>query len=77
MRARESLVSNSLLPQSEQLLKAALADYQVAKIDFVNVIKAENDILTIKTDLAKIRAEYYKKLAELEFLTGNRILNSK
>ena len=77
LRARESLVSNSLLPQSEQLLKAALADYQVAKIDFVNVIKAENDILTIKTDLAKIRAEYYKKLAELEFLTGNRILNSK
>jgi outer membrane protein TolC len=77
LKVREKLVNTSLLPQSEQLLKAALADYQVAKVDFVNVIKAENDILKVKTDLAKIRAEHYKIMAELEFLTGNRILNSK
>ncbi|MCB0746872.1 MAG: TolC family protein [Ignavibacteriae bacterium] len=73
--SREKLVNNSLLPQAEQLLKAALADYQVAKIDFVNVIKAESDILTIKTELATIRAEYYKNLAQIEFLTGKKIIN--
>lgn len=74
---REKLVTESLLPQAEQLLKAALADYQVAKIDFVNVMKAENDILTIKTELVTLRTNYYKNLAEIEFLTGEKIINSK
>lgn len=74
LSVREELVKDSLLPQAEKLLEAALADYQVAKIDFVNVIKAESDILTIKTELAKIRADYYDNLAQLEFLTGKKFI---
>ncbi len=70
LQRREKLIAESLLPQAEDEFEAAMADYQVGKIDFVNVIKAEDQILKIKTDLAKIRTEYSKKIAELEFLTG-------
>jgi outer membrane protein TolC len=67
---REVIVAQKLLPQAEQSLNAALTDYQVNKIDFVNVVNAENDILKIKTDLAEIRTEYNKNIADLEFLIG-------
>lgn len=70
LQIREKLISETLLPQTQQSLQASLADYQVGKIDFVNVINAEDQILKIKTDLAKIRTEYSKKIAQLEFLTG-------
>jgi len=50
-----------------------MADYQVNKIDFVNVIKAEDDILKIKTELAKLRTNYTIQVAQLEFLTGSRL----
>ncbi len=76
LQKREILISDSLLPQAEQGLSASLTDYQVGRIDFVNVINAENDILKIETELIEIRAEYYKSIAQLEFLIGTK-LNSK
>lgn len=76
IKSRDRLVSKTLLPQAEKLLQAALADYQVGKIDFVNVINAENDILKIKTELIKIRTDYVKNIAKLEFLIGTQIENS-
>ncbi len=71
---REKLINGSLLPQSIKSYQAALADYQVGKIDFVNVIRAEDEILKIKTELAKVRADYYRNLAQVEFLTGTKII---
>jgi outer membrane protein TolC len=73
IKNREKLISKTLLIQAEQSLEASLADYQVGRIDFVNVINAENDILKIKTDLLKIRTDYRKKIAELEFLVGTKL----
>lgn len=70
---REILISETLLPQAEQSLQSALSDYQVSKVDLVNVINAENDILKIKIDLVKIRADYAKNIAELEFLVGAKL----
>lgn len=70
LQNRDKLISGTLLSQAEQALQASLADYQVGKIDFVNVINAENDILKIKTDLIKIRTEYSKNIAQLDFLVG-------
>ena len=75
IKSRDRLVSKTLLPQAEKLLQAALADYQVGKIDFVNVINAENDILKIKTELIKIRTDYKKNIAKLEFLIGTKVKN--
>ena len=73
---REKLIENSLLPQAEKSYQAALADYQVGKIDFVNVIRAEDEILRVKTELAKVRANYYRNIAQVEFLAGVKIINN-
>ncbi len=73
LRSREKLLDKILLPQTIQAYQAAMADYQVNKIDFVNVIKAEDDILKIKTELAKLRTNYTIQIAQLEFLTGSRL----
>ena len=59
-----------MLPQAYQAYQAAIADYQVNKIDFVNVMKAEDDILKIKTGLAKLRTGFSIQMAQLEYLTG-------
>lgn len=74
LKSREYLVSKTLLPQAEKAYQAAMADYQVNKIDFANVVKAEADILKIKTELAKIRTNYFKTLAQLEFLSGTKLI---
>lgn len=70
LQNRDKLISGTLLNQAEQVLQASLSDYQVGRIDFVNVIIAEKDILKIKTDLVKIRTEYSKNIALLNFLVG-------
>ena len=58
LRSRERLLAKTMLPQTIQAYQAAIADYQVNKIDFVNVIRAEDDILKIKSELAKLRTNY-------------------
>ncbi len=75
MNNREKLITTELLPQAKQAFDAAMADYKVGKIDFANVIKAENDILNIKTELAKVRTDFYKNLYSLEYLLGKEIKN--
>ena len=70
LESREKLIVTTLLPQAEQAYKSSIADYQVSKIDFVNVIKAEEDIIKINTELAKVRTDYQTKIAQLEFLSG-------
>lgn len=73
LQIRNKLISETLLPQAQQAFQASLADYQVGRIDFVNVINAETDILKIKTDLLKIKTEYAKNVTILEFLVGKEI----
>lgn len=76
LKIRNKLISETLLPQTEQSLQAALADYKVGSIDFINVINAENEILTIKIELIKIRAEHADNIAQLEFLVGTELNES-
>lgn len=68
---RNALVSDRLLPLAEQSLDVALSDFQVGKIDFVNVINAEKEILNVKTDLIKIQTDYKKNIVMLEYLVGS------
>ncbi len=75
LKSREKLIVTSLLPQAEQAYKSSIADYQVSKIDFVNVIKAEDDIIKINTELAKVRTDYQINTAQLEFLSGTNFNN--
>ncbi len=75
LAAREKLIVSSLLPQAEEAYKSSIADYQVGKIDFANVIKAENDIIKINTELAKVRTDYRVLIVKLEFLSGTDFNN--
>ncbi|MDX1701970.1 MAG: TolC family protein, partial [Melioribacteraceae bacterium] len=73
---RRELIRNSLLPLAEQSLKIALSDYQVGRIDFVNVINAETEIINVKTDLYRIQTDYDKNLVMLEFLLGTTLADA-
>ncbi len=73
LKEREKLIEQGLLKQAKQSLNAALAAYQVNEIDFYNVIAAENRLLNVQIELAKIRTDYYKEISLLEFLTGSSL----
>lgn len=71
---RENLIEDASLIQAEENFNAALVSYQVNKIDFINVADALNKLLSIQIDLYKIRADYYKEIAQVEYLTGSNFL---
>ncbi len=70
LEERIKLTSTGLLPQANQNLTSALSSYQVGQIDFLNVIDAQNRLYQIETNLAKLKYEYLKQAANLEFLVG-------
>ncbi len=72
LQKRIKLIEQGLLPQADQTLKAALSGYQVGQIDFINVIDAENNLFTIETNLYRLKTDYMKEKASLEFLAGTK-----
>lgn len=71
LKDRIKLFETGLLPQANQNLSSAMASYQVNKVDFINVIDAQKQLYSIETNLYKLKTDYLKKVAELEFLTGS------
>ena len=76
LKERINLFETALLPQAQQNLSSALSSYQVNKVDFINVIDAQNQLYMIETNLYKLKTDYLKKIAELEFLTGTSLRNN-
>ena len=74
---RINLFQDGLLPQAQQNLSSTLASYQVNKVDFINVIDAQNQLFKIETNLYKLKTDYLKKIAELEFLTGTSLSDNR
>ena len=70
LREREKLIGETKMIQAQETFNAALSNYQVGEIDFINVIQAVNDMLEIETDLYRIRKEYFQEKAKLAFLAG-------
>ncbi len=73
IKKRIKLIEDGLYPQADQTLKAALAGYQVGKIDFINVVDSENKLYQIETGLYRLKANYLKEIASLEFLVGTKL----
>ena len=73
LKDRISLFENGLLQQARQNLNSALSSYQVNAVDFINVIDAQNQLYMIETKLYKLKTDYLKTIAELEFLTGSNL----
>lgn len=72
---RINLFVEGLLPQAQLNLKSALASYQVNEIDFINVIDAQDQLFKIETNLYRLKTNYLKQIADLEFLTGTSLTN--
>jgi len=73
LEERTKLFEDGLLPRSQQNFKSALASYQVDKVDFINVIDAQDQMLKIETNLYRLKIDYLKLISELEFLTGSKL----
>ncbi|HCY75094.1 MAG TPA: hypothetical protein DHV28_04180 [Ignavibacteriales bacterium] len=70
LQERIKLIEEAQLPQAEQTFAASLSSYQVAQIDFINVVDAQNKLFQVETNLYRLKSEYLKEINELEFLTG-------
>tara|TARA_R110002096_G_scaffold364311_1_gene557385 strand:- start:29100 stop:30380 length:1281 start_codon:yes stop_codon:yes gene_type:complete len=65
-----ALFRDQLVPLSAEYLEAAIADYQSGSGAFLNVITAEQRALSTELALARARADYARRLAELERWVG-------
>lgn len=70
LQTRIKLIEEAQFPQAQQTYSASLSSYQVAEIDFINVVDAQNKLYQVETNLYRLKSEYLKEISELEFLTG-------
>ncbi|GJL76584.1 TolC family protein [Nitrosomonas sp.] len=68
-----ALYQDKLVPLAEEYLESAIVDYQSGAGGFLNVITAEQRKLTTDLAHARARADYVRRLAELERWTGASI----
>ncbi len=73
LKERIELVEQGSLIQAKGNFKSALASYQVGEIDFMNVIEAQDNLYTIEKNLYRLKTDYLKQIAELEFLIGTKM----
>lgn len=74
LQERIKLIEEVQLPQARQTFSSSLSSYQVAEVDFINVIDAQNKLYQIQTNLYRLKTDYLKEIAELNFLTGTKEL---
>ncbi len=67
---QSELYSTSLIPQAEQTAAAMLKGYQVNKVDFLNVVRAQLALYNYKITYWKYLSNAFKALAGLEAATG-------
>ena len=72
-RRTEAAITNSLLPQTELTLKAALAGYENGKVDFAALLDAQRQIRMAKQNQIKTQAEAQTRLAAIERLLGEEL----
>ena len=68
------LYQQGLMPQAKQALQAALAAYQVNKVDFDTVLENQTAIYRVQTDEARAKADTHQTLAKLEALVGTPLV---
>jgi outer membrane protein TolC len=65
-----ALYRDELVPLARNTLEVVRADYGGGRGDFLTVLVAERHQLTVELGLARLEAEYFRRLAELERASG-------
>jgi len=65
-----NLYGSAIVPQSNLALNSAIANYQVGKIDFLQLIDASMSLLEYQLKYYESMVEFHKALAQLEPLVG-------
>lgn len=75
IEAQNSVIlhQDKLVPLAEEFLESAIADYQSGAGSFLNVITAQQRKFSTDLALARARADYIRRLAELERWTGGSL----
>ncbi len=64
------LYGETLIPKATQALNSSEAGYRAGKVDFVNIIDGERQLLAFRLAYERALAEHQQRLAELETLVG-------
>jgi outer membrane protein TolC len=74
-RAKEqaSLFKTGIIPQAHQTVASMLAGYQVNKVDFLNLVRAQVTLYNYETQYWKVIAEANQSLAKLDAAVGEPV----
>lgn len=67
------LYRDGLVPKAEESLNASYASYQAGKMDFLNVLDAQRQLLDFQLTVEREKVRLGKNSALLEMLTGNNL----
>ncbi len=67
------LYKTGFLPQARQSLDSAISGYQVDKVDFLTLVDNQLTLLKFELAYASTRADYEKKLAQMEAVVDEKL----
>jgi len=70
---RVRLYAETLIPKARQALDASDAGYRAGKVDFVNIIDSERELLAFRLAYERALVEHQQRMAELEMLVGQSL----
>ncbi len=70
------LFDKSILPVAEHNLESARANYSATKIDFLRLIEADRQLITLREKRQQVIADYYRSLAAYERAAGGPLPES-
>ncbi len=73
-RAQLALYVKAIIPQGRATLESAVANYQVARSDFLSLLDAQSTLFNYETAYFRTLTSFAKTLAELEQVVGEEIL---
>jgi outer membrane protein TolC len=65
-----ALYRQTLLPAAEQNVASARSGYVAARVDFLRLIEAQRQLITLREKSYEAETDYHRRLAELERLVG-------
>lgn len=74
---RLDLYSKGIIPQASQALHSAMIGYETDKVDFLTLINNQMTLFNLQLEYSRILSDYNKNIAELEYLSGGDIRDTK